>query len=81
MNPWTRWPFGFSNHHSSNTRPAGAFAPSASTIGVDEPTARIAAGWSPLWTRYQTSPSGRTAAAVIEPGSVSSVVTAPVPRS
>ena len=35
----------------------------------------------PLWTRYQTSPSGRTAAAVIEPGSVSRVVSAPVASS
>ena len=79
MNPWTRWPFGFSNHHVSNARPAGA----RRAVGLERAASRAdgedrGAGCSPWWTRYQTSPSGRTAAAVIEPGSVSSGATEPV---
>ena len=79
-NPCTREPSGFVNHHDSKSRPTGAAGPSASSSGESEPVARIRAGCSPWWTRYQTSPSGRTAAAVIEPGSVSSRSTRPVSR-
>ena len=70
--PWTRCPCGFENHQESNGRPAGARGPSGSSSGTAEPTASSRAGCSPLWPRYQTVPSGRTPAAVIEPCSVAS---------
>ena len=57
---------------SRTARPRGRAGPSASSSGADDPTASSRAGCSPLWPRYQTAPSGRTPAAVIEPGSVSS---------
>ena len=80
-NPWTRWPRGFSNHQASNGRPPGAAGPSASRSGTSEPTSSSRAGCTPLCPRYQTLPSGRTAAAVMDPGSVSRRVVVPVATS
>ena len=80
-NPCTRCPFGFVNHHVSKSRPAGADGPSATSSGVVVPASSSTAVCSPLCPRYHTAPSGRTAAAVIEPGSVSSAVTSSVTRS
>src|SRR5438270_12726874 len=59
--PWMDWPAGLVNRHDSNGCPAGAVAPAASRTTRLSRAARTLAGWAPLDTRYQTSPSGWTA--------------------
>ena len=77
--PLTVWPPGFWNDQGMNARPAGAGP--AVKIGSVRPTCRTTPGCSPFWSRYQTAPSGRTLAPVIDPAAVLSVVIRPPSRS